>query len=142
MSSLDLCALLGRSSRAPLVRAALSLLIGLYGLYDRSDAVARWYRIHPERGAHPAFAEVLWDVIASDADRGDQVPMSDGERAVLLLAASLATGYRVDLARLLPLLDDTHAAALTMAVYSALRGRDAITSEWSALAFAGQEDRS
>lgn len=141
MNTPTLAELLERGHRAPLARAALSLLLGLFGLWDRVDVVERWYEQHAERGAHPSFALVRWHVVAADADRGDVVPMSPGERAVLLLAASLATGHRVDLAELLPLLDDTHGATLTMAVYSALRGRDPVTSEWDGLRFAGQEDR-
>lgn len=140
MKSPTLAALLERGTRAPLVRAALTVLLSLWGLYDRQDVTARWYDIHPERGAHPSFALVRWDVVASDADRGT-IPMSTGERAALLLAASLASGHRVDLAELLPLVDEERYATLTMALYSILRRRDPVTSAWDELRFAGQADR-
>lgn len=141
MTALDLAALLERGARDPLQRAALALLLGIVGVYDRIDVADRWYKIHPEFGPHAPFGEVLWHRVAADADRG-LVPLSPGERAVLLLAASLAVGHRVDLAELLPLLDDQHAAGLVVGIHSLLRPRDPITSEWDAVRFAGQGDRS
>lgn len=141
MRNPTLAELLERGARAPLARAGVLLLVGLYGLFDRADVLDRWYTRHDERGAHPAFALVRWDAVAADADRLDHVPMSPGERAVLLLAASLADGYRVDLASLLPLLDDQHAATLITAVYSTLRARDPLTYQWDELRHAGAADR-
>lgn len=132
--------LLERGHRAPLARAALILLLSLHTLWDRVDVLGRWYDVHPELGAHPAFAVVRWDQVAADADRGG-VPMSPGERAVLLLAASMGAGHRVDLAELLPFMDEGHGTGVVMALYSVLRGRDPITSEWDSIRFAGQEDR-
>lgn len=135
--------LLERGTRARLVRAGLAVLLSLHGLWDRADVVDRWYVVHPEQGAHPAFALVLWDQVAADADRGmtDRAGISTGERAALLLAASLAAGYRVDLAELLPLVDDHLYATFTAALYSTLRGRDPVTGQWDELRFAGQDDR-
>lgn len=138
--TMELATLLERGTRAPLARAALIVLLSLHGLWDRYDVVERWYQRHDERGAHPAFAKILWDQVAADADRG-AVPMSTGERAALLLAASLASGHRVDLAELLPLIDDGLFATLTTGLYSVLRRRDPVTSEWDSIRFAGQEDR-
>lgn len=140
MTSLDLAARLERGTRAELQRAALSLLLALHHLFDRVDVLERWYEQHQAQGNHPAFAVVRWERVAADADRS-AVPMSPGERAVLLFAASLACGHRIDLAELLPHMDSVHAAGLTVALYSALRGRDAVTSEWSEIRFAGQDDR-
>lgn len=142
MTNLDLAAALVNSARAPLARAAVALLLQLYGLFDRVDVVDRWYTRHnaPRPGGELVDLVVVvdWHQVADDADRG-AVPMSDGERAVLLVAASLAVGYRVDLASALPLLDSTHAAGLIAAVHSAVTGRDPIGTSYER--FAGQEDR-
>lgn len=113
MNALDLADQLVRGARAPLHRAALTLLLGLTGLYDRVDVVGRWY--HWPIAAAPRYAVVKWERVAADADRG-RVPMSPGERSVLLVAASLADGHRVDLAATLPLIDDAHAANLVLAI--------------------------
>lgn len=142
MTNLDLAAALVNSARAPLARAAVALLLQLYGLFDRVDVVDRWYTRHnaPRPGGELVDLVVVvdWHQVADDADRG-AVPMSDGERAVLLVAASLAVGYRVDLASALPLLDSTHAAGLIAAVHSAVTGRDPIGTGYDR--FAGQDER-
>lgn len=139
MKNLELADAVVRGARSPLHRAAVTLLIGLAGLYDRVDVCGRWY--HWPIAAAPRHAVVLWDKVAADAERG-RVPMSDGERAVLLIAASLGDGYRVDLASLLPLVDDGHAANLLLALYTV----KTVTPELDPralghLRFAGQADR-
>lgn len=140
MDALDLAAALERGTRAPLHRAALALLLSLTHLYDRVDVVARWYTF--PAGPGTPFGFVQWATVAADADRG-VVPMSTGERAVTLLAASLADGHRVDLAELLPLLDDPHAADLIMAVHAVVSGRDPVAPAQrnGHERFAGQVDR-
>lgn len=138
MKSLDLAEQLTQGVTAPLERAGLSLLIGLFGLWDRVDVVPRWYA-WPAQGA-PEYAVVRWDRVADDADRG-AVPMSPGERAVLLIAASLADGYRVDLASCLPAIDSTHMAALTMALYTLKSAGFDDTARLRHLALIGQADR-
>lgn len=143
MNQPNLATLLERGTRAPLLRAALTVLFSLNGLWDREDVVPRWYDVYPERGSHPSFAVVRWDQVAADADRAHtgRALISTGERAALLLAASLGCGHRVDLAELLPLLDDGLYATFTTGLYSALRGRDAVTGQWDELRYAGQADR-
>lgn len=138
MSSLNLLDQLLNGVRAPLERAGLSLLVGLAGLWDRVDVVPRWYA-WPAKGA-PDFAVVRWDRLADDADRG-AVPMSPGERAVLLIAASLADGYRVDLASVLPALDSGHMSGLQLALYMInTTGLDQ-NAHLRHMALAGQADR-
>lgn len=135
LNDLDLAEALTRGARAPLARAAVALLLQLFGFYDRADLVDRWYRRRID-----GRMLVDWHQVADDADTM-AVPMSDGERAVLLLAASLAVGYRVDLASALGQIDDQHGAALIMAVYSVKATRDPLTGAWDELRFAGQDDR-
>lgn len=138
MGNLDLAEQLTRGVTAPLERAGLSLLLGLIGVWDRLDVVPRWYA-WPAKGA-PDYAVVRWDRVADDADRG-AVPLSPGERAVLLIAASLANGYRVDLGAALPSVDSSHAAGLILALYTLNTSSFDDTARLRHLALAGQDDR-
>lgn len=135
MHHLDLAERLTAGARTPEQRAALSLLLGLPHLFARTDVTSRWYD-DTLAAAHPPL--VRWDRIAADADRG-LVPMSTGERAALLLAASIAGRHPVVLAEVLPLLDDALAAGLVVALHT-LVTRPA-TPAADHLRFAGQADR-
>lgn len=137
MTTLGIMEALTNGARSPFHRAAVFLLCGLAGLFDRTDVMRRWYDVSPSR----RVATVRWDVIAADADAdAGPIPMSTGERAVLLLAASLADGYRVDLGYVLPFIDTTHAGNLIAAVHMLCQPDQVDPRALAHAAMTGQDD--
>lgn len=132
-TALDLAEQLTAGARTPEQRAALSLLLGLPYVYARADAAERWYGQTP---GNPPY--VRWDRVAADIDSG-AVPVSRGERAALVLAASIAGRRPVVLAEVLPMLDDGLAAALVMALHSLVAPIS--TPAPDHVRFTGAEDR-
>lgn len=131
--ALDLAERLTAGARTPDQRAALSLLLALPYVYARSDAAERWYGQTP---GNPPF--VRWDRVAADVDSG-AVPVSPGERAALVLAASIAGRRPVVLAEVLPLLDDGLAAGLVVALHTLVS--PVTTPAPDHVRFAGGEER-
>lgn len=117
-TSPTVAARLASGARSIPSRAALVVLTSTPFLYDRSDVVKRWY--YPAAPGEDGPLAVDWNTAAADVRSGD-VPVSDGERAVVLLAASIAGVGTVNLATVFRHLDRDNAAAL-LSAFAALAG--------------------
>lgn len=115
-----LTAALCASATDPAERAAVTILTGLpHKLFARPDIRAHFYEEceGPIRVAVVGWSGLYRDIIAG------QVPLSRGERRMLLVACSMATvGLPVSLAELLTGLDAPNTALLVTAVQQMLGG--------------------
>jgi hypothetical protein len=100
--------------------AAAELLIAHGHWIERGDFVARFVRVAaaPSRAGDRPVAWIDWDDVA-DVLRRDALACSSGERAMLLIAASLAGELPVTLGRLLGGLDRRNIALVAEAVLHA-----------------------
>lgn len=137
---MELTELLGRLTdgvRDDGERAGVIVLTSMPYLAGRHDVVDRWY-LPADRPGHPAALVVDWHRMTADLnDRA--VPVSDGERAALRVAASMAYGMPCDLRAMFTHLDPTIAAAVLAALYTLGGGRGDLVNDHHR--FAGQEER-
>lgn len=138
LSSIDYASRLTAGARSVQSRAALVVLTSTPFLYDRSDVVGRWY-FRVGTGDDAPLA-VDWQAAAADARSGD-VPMSDGERAVVLLAASIAGAGAVNLASVFRQIDADNAAALMTALAALAGSGEPVGVNMTHYSLHGQADR-
>lgn len=119
-------------------RAGVIVLTSMPFLFTRRDVVDRWY-LPADRPGHPDALVVDWHRMTADlTDRA--VSVSEGERAALRVAASMAYGMPCDLRALFHHLDDQVAAAVIAGLY-ALGGGAGGGPVNDHARFAGQADR-
>lgn len=107
----------------PMDAAAVAILLGLPGrLYARPDIHTKYIHHQHSEGGHPTgTAVVTWMWLADDIDH-HHVPLSSGERHMLAIACSIASGDPVQLSKVLSGLDVANAAVLTAALHHVIGG--------------------